>query len=157
MNKHILKFVLPALVFGAVNFGGTSASAETIEVPADIKSVISTNFEQPEIEKYDFWHKIGRQIDPRRRERDRNQRERDRRDSYRDGYGHNGGHRPPPPPPPRHYPPPPPPGARGPHHPPGRPYPPPPPPPRHRAVQDIEVNALLNINDNVTVSDTVQS
>ena len=50
MKKSILKFVLPALVFGVVNFGGTSASAETVEVPTDIKSVISTNFEQPEID-----------------------------------------------------------------------------------------------------------
>ena len=50
MKKSILKFVLPALVFGAVNFDGTSASAETVEVPADIKSVIAANFEQPAID-----------------------------------------------------------------------------------------------------------
>ncbi|MBR1398338.1 MAG: hypothetical protein IJ563_12530 [Selenomonadaceae bacterium] len=146
MKKQFLKFVLPALVFGAVNFGSASASAETVEVSADIKSVISTNFEQPEIENYNM-----------------------PRPPHRPG---------PPPPPHRRYPPPPPPppppGARGPHHPPGpygpppppqhrphhppRPYgPPPPPPPRHRAVQDVEVNSMFNINDNVTESDIVQS
>ena len=134
MKKSILKFVLPALVFGVVNFGGTSASAETVEVPTDIKSVISTNFEQPETKNYDVprWHRPG-PPPPR-------------------PYPRPPHPRPPyPPPPPHPYPP-----GYDDHRRPG-PRPPYPPPPRHRSVENVGVNTMPTINDNVAKSDTVQS
>ena len=137
MKKQVLKFVLPALVFGVLNFDGASASAETISQQA----VETTQTSAVEIQEVDFWSHEMRKIFGRRR-----------RDGNNDGYG-----QPPPPPPPgpsgwrdgrhRHYPPPP----------PHRHYPPPPPPPRHRSVENVGVNTMPTIYDNVGKSVTMLS
>ena len=61
---------MSALLFGSASLYTVDASAATNDF-----SEVTKFSSQVEIQDCDVWHKIGKQFDPRRRERDRNQRE----------------------------------------------------------------------------------